>query len=175
MHLSLYQAEQQRSGSYSHWYKSEENFLKLIECNIQSSRGWLIQAWFGGDHLLRHLFDVQWQPWRLLTDRRIHNHQLHEQPQGWSFIPKLGISPESTFLCTQKSHEMQRLFMSLEKLKLGLSGENIENPFLLSTKRPSSLLGDPCPGCCQPSVLSRRVTELESTGLMGTYRNCGKD
>lgn len=50
----------------------------------------------------------------------------------------------------------------------------MESPFLISTKGLPSLLGDPCPGCFQPSVLSRRFTELESTGLMGMYHNCRK-
>lgn len=75
----------------------------------------------------------------------------------------------------QKSQGWPFLFMSLEKLKLGLSGASMESSFLLSTKRSSSLLGDPCPGCSQPSVLSRTVTELESTGLIGMYHNCMKD
>lgn len=154
MHPSLYGAEQQRSGSYSHWYKSEENSLKLNECNrvIEGDgyRHGLVETIY-----LKLLFGVQWQPGRPLADRRIHNHtECITTGVGFVSYPKLGISPEPTFLRTQKSCELQFLLSSstwrsgnwCEWSKYGKSISSFNQETFISIGRPMSwLLSTICP------------------------------
>lgn len=118
---------------------------------------------------------MQWQPWKQLASRRIWSPTARiTTGVGFHNLSQTGNFHWANTVMYTKVLWIAMSFSVLGEVETRCEWSKYGNS-ISSFNWLSSLLGDSCPGCFQPSVLIRRFTRLESTSLMGMYCNCRKE